>query len=184
MDNSNMAPKIIPPSWQPTDDWDSHRPLLWIALQNTDGPVIEFGCGYGSTLQLQGYCEASDRTFISLETSKPWADKFTITTKIHNYLDYDWSFTVQNMPSVLFIDCAPGEMRKDLLVKFGQMAQIIVVHDTEPGADYVYGMFRALSEFEYRCDLVIEGMPQTTAVSNIIDVSDWKGVYNDKYYIV
>lgn len=186
MANCNMVPEIkyIPEKWQPTDDWDSHRPLLYLALLHTEGPVIEFGCGYGSTLQLQRYCEGRSRQFISIESSKPWADKFDIVTKIDNYLNYDWSFTVRDMPSVLFIDCAPGEMRKDLLLKYGPMAEVTVVHDTEPGAEYVYGMYRALSEFKYRCDLHIEGMPQTTAVSNTYDFKEWRGVYNEKFNVI
>lgn len=184
MDNRNMAPEIIPPVWWPTDDWDSHRPLLWLALQATKGTVIEFGCGYGSTLQLQSFCESRQRKFISLESNRGWADKFDITEKIQNYLQYDWPFTVADLPSVLFIDCAPGEVRKDLINKFGPMTEITVVHDTEPGAEYVYGMYRALSEFNYRCDLYIEGMPATTAVSNVYDLNQWKGIYNDKFYVV
>lgn len=180
-----MAPEMtIPYFWQPTDDWDSHRPLLWMALQHTKGSVVEFGCGYGSTLHLQNYCDLHKRQFISLETSKPWAEKFDITQRINNYLHYDWPFTVNDMPSVLFIDCAPGEMRKDLINKFGPMAEITIVHDTEPGAEYVYGLFRALSDFKYRCDLVIDGMPQTTAVSDVFDFESWKGIYCEKFNLI
>ena len=131
-------------------------------------PIIEFGCGYGSTPLLKKYCEEIDSLFISLETDKEWADKFPGTLVIDSYKN--WSGI---KPGVLFIDGKPGEERKELIRQYANYAWVIVIHDSEIGADYVYGLHAILSTFKYRVDYQPEGKPHTTAVSNFINVCDW-----------
>lgn len=184
MDNGNMASEIIIPEWwYPTNDWDSHRPMLYLAAYYCDGNIVELGCGAGSTNLLYSYWldHPKSDAFASLETNPEYTTLFSHTTDlVDSYYD-----AMKFMPcGLLFIDCAPGELRKYLIDYYRNCAQFIVVHDTEPGAEYVYGMADALSKFLYRCDLVIKGMPQTTAVSNVYDVSTWKGIYNDKFHFV
>jgi len=174
----------IPDNWLPTNDWDSHRPLLYIALSNTAGSVIEFGCGYGSTPLIQRYCEANSRLFISYETNGEWAKEFDTVCILRDYLEYEPKTLVEHQPGVVFIDSAPGEGRKQLIDAWKNWAEVLVVHDTEPGAEYVYAMSEVLCSFKFRCDLKPEGMPQTTVVSNFVDVSAWKGDYNQKYKVV
>lgn len=186
MDNSNLASEItIPEAWHPTNDWDSHRPMLYLASLFAFGNIAELGCGPGSTPLLHGAWQANIECsqpfqFASLETNPEYAKLFPYTELVSHYGEalYYQPF------GLLFVDCAPGEIRKDLIEKFANDAQIIVVHDTEPGAEYVYGMGKVLNSFKYRCDLIIEGMPQTTAVSNTYDFILWKGVYNDKFNFV
>lgn len=182
MDNSNMAVEMIPEYWRPTCDYDSHKPLLYLCLNYTvDGMVMEMGCGDGSTPFLEGYCGWMERTFISLETNKEWADKYPYTTLVSQYIGA-FNKDIAKI-SVLFIDCAPGEIRKDLIAELANHADIIVVHDTEPGAEYVYHMAEVLASFKYRIDLHIDGAPSTTAVSNKWDVRDMVGKW-DEFTIV
>lgn len=172
---------IIPDKWHPTNDWDSHRPLLFLAAYHAKGTIVELGCGYGSTKLLYEYWSdhPDSHEFVSLETNGGYQKEFEGTYLVETYDD-----AAEYMPcGLLFIDCAPGEIRKDLIEKHASDADIIVVHDTEPGAEYVYHMAEALSKFKYRCDLKIEGAPMTTAVSNVVDVSKWKGIYNDKFNV-
>lgn len=84
---------------------------------------------------------------------------------------------------MIFIDCAPAEKRKELLLHLGNSADVLVIHDTEPGAEYVYRLHTTLEQFKYRCDLHIPGMPSTTAVSNKFDVSGMCGLW-DEFEIV
>lgn len=180
-----MAPEvIIPPEWEVTNDWNSHRALLFLALEKIQGgPVVELGCGYGSTPLLAEYCKNHDRLFVSFETNWLWAQKFDYHVLSIN----DWQeFIDIGTPQmdILFIDCAPGEARKDLIKECANRARVIIVHDTEPGAEYVYGLNEILNSFKYRCDLIIEGHPQTTAVSNIHELHDWKGITIGKYKFV
>lgn len=160
-----------PKEWESENDWDSHRPLLFACLYNTTGIVNEFGCGYGSTKLINDFCDEYKRDFYSYDTNKEWVEKMNhITILVDDYMkDLRTSVNID----VLFIDCAPAEIRKELISKFSKSAKIIVAHDTEPGAEYVYGMSKILNSFKYRLDYQPKGKPHTTAVSNFIDVTKW-----------
>lgn len=152
-----------PKEWDSESDFDSHRPLLYLAVENcSDGWVVEYGSGYGSTGLLRKNCE----WFWSFETNEEWA-KRTGADFIDNY------FKSSQDGVLLFIDCAPAWVRKYLIGKYSHQAMCIVIHDTEPGAEYVYGMSEILSTFKHRIDYRPEGKPHTTAVSNFIDVEKW-----------
>jgi len=173
-----------PKEWESENDWDSHRPLLYLACKNTDskdGLRIEFGCGYGSSELLSNYYKGkhnfldgrlSGQAFLSFDNNKIWADKFPET--IFNET-YEYALLNSNNAIFCFVDCAPAELRKDIvnyLTKntFG----VVIVHDTEQGADYVYKLSDILSHnFKYRLDYQPEGKPHTTAVSNSINVCEW-----------
>jgi hypothetical protein len=176
-----------------TGDYDSHRPMLWMALEHVKpmnegerGDVVELGCGYGSTPLLHRYCEMQRRMFLSVETNREWADQFP---GIPIHLTEDWYKLYINAPGqvfadIVFIDNAPGETRKDLIPYFANTVKIIIVHDTEDGAEHDYKMAASLNAFKYRCDLVIEWAPRTTAVSNVYDFERWKGLTLGKYKFI
>ena len=157
----------VPEEWKSTNDWDSHRELLWLASEKIDGGVIELGGGYGSTFLLRN--KLGDK-FISFDNNEEWC-KQTGSKFTNSYMSLEINGCKNNLECV-FIDCAPGELRKDLLVKWKD-TPLLIVHDTEPGADYVYGMKDILSTFKYRLDYQPEGFPHTTAVSNTINVCTW-----------
>lgn len=174
-----------------TNDWDSHRELLYHAINVIPHDhFYEFGIGYGSTPLLEKwYNEVNPlgKEFYSYETNKKWVDKFvteeysiglregSFVNKNHCLVFADdymrWRPVTENC--IMFIDCAPGELRKDLISKWSKTAKVIIVHDSEDGADYVYNMSGVLSTFKYRFDYKPEGKPHTTAASNYIDVSKW-----------
>lgn len=164
----------VPKEWEITNDWDSHRPLLFLVLKNTDGKVVELGSGDGSTELLKNYCNGTIREFRSYENNKEWSEK-TGSKYVHSYKEplMKKIITGEKNFNVLFVDCAPGEIRKNILFDYNSYAEVIVVHDSEDGADYVYGMKDILSTFQYRIDFKPEGMPQTTAVSNFINIENW-----------
>lgn len=170
--NTNIE---LPPDFEVTSDYDSHRPLLYLALQRVPrGTVAEFGCGEGSTPPLAGLCEQQNRVFLSFETKEEWAIKFPeTTTLISSYEDVFDSKKIDRL-AILFIDSAPGEDRLFHIDLWEDYADVIIIHDTEPGAEYVYGLSGILRGFQYRVDLEIAGHPRTTAVSNTIDVREWK----------
>ena len=169
MEDSMVLDKIIPKAFIPTNDWDSHRPLLWLALHDTIGTVYEFGCGRGSTRQMYNYCRNHDRVFFSFETNSEYAKRYNETINIETY-----NVTIHRA-GIVFIDCAPAELRAPLIEKYADVADVIVVHDSEVSAGYVYGMEKILNTFKYRVDLQGGGMPSTTAVSNVFDVTRWRG---------
>jgi hypothetical protein len=163
----------VPQLWEVKNDWDSHRPALWLALENTGRkPVTEFGCGYGSTTLLNRYCKKNNRFFFSYETNFEWAEKFEGVTYVTDY-NKVYLDRVEWKQGVIFIDNAPGEMRKDLIAKHAWNGEVLVVHDSEISSSYVYGLEPVLSTFKYRLDYAPVGQPHTTIVSNYVDLSKW-----------
>lgn len=182
--NKKVAHIEVPKEWEITNDWDSHRPMLWLACEKTkgiDGYRIEMGCGEGSTNMLNEYYNdrkkfdpntllLSGEIFMSYETNKSWADKFPYVLFCKDY-----SCAIDCVPDAafVFIDCAPAELRKDIINCITDKAKIIIIHDTEESAEYVYGLKEILSTFKYRLDFKPEGLPHTTAISNFVDVEGW-----------
>lgn len=129
------------------DNMSNHRELLWKALSLTLGPVVEFGSGYGSTPFLRQFCVFAGRDFYSYDSNFDWAQKTGST-----YID-DWDKLVLPVrPSVLFLDHAPGERRKVDLKKYANIAEIIVIHDTEPTGAGDYQVRPLFSLFQHCAD--------------------------------
>lgn len=181
-----------PEEWLSTNDWDSHLPLLWLSLKSEPYlSLYEFGIGFGSTPKLKDFFNKKKSHFSSIETNSEWVNKFTdgyclddsfplhgIPLYRHEghdiwYLGKYSDFTSISKPHLLFIDCAPAEARKELLLNLCDGGHVFIIHDTEEGAEYVYGLKGMLSTFKYRLDYQPEGKPHTTAVSNSIDVTKW-----------
>lgn len=162
--------------------WDSHRPLLWQALEATEGHVIEMGMGHGSTQQLHDYCQDRGRMLFSYENNKEWLGKFTHLRSGSHYIEFvdDWDNVIQKHretwaisgTQVVFIDHAPGERRKYDIAMFCNTARIIVAHDTEPGSDHGYRVSLAAPLFKYRKDFT-DFPAHAAAFSNFINVSEW-----------
>lgn len=154
-----------PHDWVGTDDYSSHRPMLWLAINNVkDGAVVEFGCGEGSTELLSLTAER----FFSFETNKRWAENYPKTK-----LTIDYAKVKVSPLGILFIDSAPGEQRKYLIELHRDNADVIIIHDTEEGAQNIYGIREVLNSFKYRLNYYPEGNPGTTALSNKINVCEW-----------
>jgi len=153
-----------------TDNWGSHQPLLWLALESTNGTVFEFGCGHNSTPKLMKYCIEHGRSFFSYENKKDWIEEMKGygVLNVENYED----IRLQNV-DVLFIDHAPGERRKVDIERWRNHAKIIIAHDTEPSADHGYKMRPVLKRFKYMKDFETDGA-WATAVSNYVDVTKWQ----------
>lgn len=164
-----------PKEWESLNDWDSHRPLLWLGCKNAllGFPITEFGCGEGSTKLIYDFRKNTGGNFFSYETNEVYADKYKkYVTKVNDYLEVHLSEPPFNQ-ALLFIDCAPAELRKPLIEKHKDHADIIIIHDTEIGSNYVYNLANTLAEFKYRLHYAPKGKPHTTAVSNTIDVTQW-----------
>ncbi len=147
--------------------WSNHRVLMWEALELTkesSKPVVEFGAGDGSTKFLRQYCLSNNREFFSYESNAEWAEK---CGSIH--VD-NWNKDSIYFPmSVVLIDHAPGEHRHEAIAILKDLADIIVVHDSEPAATG-YMLDKIWHLFNFRYDLQSEGA-WATMLSNKIDIS-------------
>lgn len=159
------------------DNWCSHRRLLWQALEATQGHVVEFGIGPGSTGVLDEYCRDNGRMLFSYENNKEWFDTYKYMHSGYHYMNFveQWDDAIakhREPVGVAFIDHAPGERRKYDIALFSTLAQIVVVHDSEIESDGGYKISLAAPLFKYRKD--DRNFPaHTTAFSNFIDVSLW-----------
>lgn len=175
-------------------EFGSHITALIAAVIHTNGPVLELGCGWGSTPQLHAICAQHQRKLVSTDTSLEWLTKFSkvLSTDWHEFIyvpvyENDWDINpkpylwdeigTDTHWSVVLIDHRPGERRKDDLLRFKDQAEIIVVHDTEvngrcgyTNVQSEYGLEPIFEQFKYRVDFD-RFNPLTTIVSNSIDVS-------------
>ena len=148
-------------------NWDNHRPLLYWALQNTQQstyPVLEMGCGDGSTPYLIEYCKKNKRELISYDFDKEWAAKYNA---IHVT---DWDSLEHDYYSVILIDHSPGERRHIDVMKLADKCEYMIIHDSEPAATG-YLLDRIWHLFPYRKNLVTDGA-WATIVSKHNEIQD------------
>lgn len=165
------------------NDWSTHRPLLYLALEETHGsdrPVMEMGMGHGSTPYLHDYCAEAGRYLWSYESDVSWCEDFAryasathsiacvgkaegAWDKVHNGTSW----------SVVLVDHAPGARRVDDLRRLASTCDIVVVHDTERSSTGA-SMREAWNLFKYAVDLQTKGA-WASALSNTFDVTKWSG---------
>lgn len=170
----------------PPNNDHSYYPLLHLALEETSGDVIEMGTGHGSTQLLHDYCEKANRYLFSYDEKEEWGSKFYHLASDLHYIKVVGSWDIvkesHKEPSVVFIDHAPGERRKDDIVNFKDINGILVCHDTQPEADYGYQMRQYFPLFKYVIEVETDGA-WASAMSNTIDVTKWKGLTYGNYKV-
>lgn len=151
-------------------NWSNHRFLLWPALEATKHlklPILELGCGQGSSPYLTQYCKDEGLERMAYDFNREWAD-LCGGVYVENWDIIPW----RRDYAVALVDESPGEQRKFSLQRLHHV-QIVVAHDTEPAADYGYLMRDQLKKFRYMLDYESEGA-WATIVSNFIDVREFK----------
>jgi len=130
-------------------NWDNHRPFLFWALEKTKEskkPIVEFGCGYGSTPYLQEYAELNSRKLISYDFDFDWAKKYNAI-----YVK-DWDLIEHIEYSVALIDHSPADRRIVDISLIKDKCEYIIIHDTDiESTGYMYDKIWNL--FPYRVDL-------------------------------
>lgn len=163
---------------QDIENWNNHRPLLWLALQSTKGSVLELGMGDGSTPYLHNYCKDNGRVLVSFDNDIKYS--FDNLKSIEHYIEVlkDWNDMPEEIGrtkwAVALIDHAPAEQRHKDVERLKDVVDIFVVHDAEhEGFDYdVYYISRISNLFKFRKDHIIPGHhAKTILLSNTIDVS-------------
>lgn len=154
--------------------WGTHLPLLIRMFDKTDGDVLELGTGNYSTAVLKLLCSMSGRTLYSYESNKEWYEKaIQEAPDPYHKIIYcsDWeSADIDRHWGLAFIDHSPLRRRWVSIKRLANYADVIVIHDTEPWSDRFFKYSTIFPLFKYRVDYV-KYTPQTSAVSNFIDVS-------------
>ncbi len=142
------------------DSFSTHQPVLYAVAQATKGPIIEFGCGHGSTDLLHEICEKEGRILITLEDDLPWMKKFLSKYEGKGYeadnsgwhkffyvpgknlkdpespahwvkfLD-EFKILDELTFDVCFIDQSPWLARWETLKRMKDKARFVVVHDVD-----------------------------------------------------
>ena len=118
-----------------TNPYNTHQSILRKAITLTQGPVVEFGCGSGSTPMLHKLCE--QRKLLSLESDPKYHIQFiNLASVTHRFeLVADWPIitarVAQSEWDVAFIDNAPWEMRVIAVKALKDKARFVVLHDCD-----------------------------------------------------
>ena len=154
-------------------NYGTHLAPLIIAVINTDGPVLELGCGDFSTPILHAVCSSQKRFLLTAESDGNWQKRFwDLKRDWHKFQHVkhssDWNQVGAGRHwSVVFVDHAPGERRVVDIARLRRHADIFVVHDTETAS---YGYEPVLSTFKY-IFVYRRYSTTTTLVSDTIDVA-------------
>ena len=180
--------------------WDSHRPLLYLALELTKQStkkILELGCGEGSTPYLNKYIQDDNRNLISFDTNPEWLNKFSyMQSEKHKFVFQPDNFTfdaknnewydrtpeitnwldevTEDGVSVCLVDHACGERRHSDIKRIYQKCDIMVIHDSEPQATG-YMMNKIWNLFSYTLHFKKFGA-WATLVSNKYDVSKFNNL--------
>jgi hypothetical protein len=165
---------------QPTNAYDTHRPVLAEALIRTSGPILELGMGEGSTPGLHEVAESTYRYLLSFEDDKEWYRRFIRfqSPYFHNVaLVGSWDDAPCEAPvlgfaerwGVALVDHGQVDRRVREIGRLANHCDVVVVHDTE---DTRYRYWTIFGLFKHRLDYM-RIKPWTTLFSNFIDVSKW-----------
>jgi len=152
--------------------YGTHMAALVTAVVNTEGPVLEMGCGDFSTTILHAICSISNRFLLTAETNKDWMELFTDLERDWHKFKYvssvkDWdNVGLEKHWSVVFIDHAPAERRAVDIKRLRNRTDIFVMHDTQEPS---YRYDPVIATFKYKFVYKRYNVT-TTLVSDRIDV--------------
>lgn len=136
-----------------TDSYATHQPVLYEIALLTTGPIVEFGCGNGSTNLLHEICKRDKRLLVSLDDNLEWltkfSEKYSSDSDWHQFVfvpgknpeDMDnpqhWVEFLNNFEllrhdvGVCFIDQHPWLARFETIKFMKDKARYIIVHDCD-----------------------------------------------------
>lgn len=134
-------------------NWGSHIPMLVKLLPETTGVVLELGMGISSTPLLHALCADQGKFLVSMDDEKHFIDMFRkYETGGHRiYHIKDWNALESTKYGLVLVDHKPDFRRKLEVEKFKD-SDFLVVHDTEPENDNLYGYSEIYPLFKYRFD--------------------------------
>ena len=153
-------------------NYSTHNGLLVKMLMKSEGDVIECGGGVFSTPLLHWVCKDLRRKLVSYENIPPYyAFERQFQSSLHSIrFVEDWDkIKIPKHVGLVFIDHHPPERRMVELERFKDVADYIVIHDTER-VSREYNRDEVFALFKYRYDWK-ECRPHTSVFSNFFDLS-------------
>lgn len=157
------------------DLWSTHLPLLALCVANTEGPVLELGCGHYSTLLLHALCAPGlgpARQLVTCDTNPGWLLKFSdLRCAWHEVVHSDGvDRYVGKRWALIFVDEAPAGHRVPAIRALRQSTDLFVLNNTEP--PFTEG------RKAYRYDEILPSFPHRYDYKRY--PSTWASVVSDK----
>lgn len=155
----------------------SHMPVLVKMAGVTSGSILELGTGFNSTPLLHWLCNETKRKLVSYESSllffefaKRYSNDYH---EVYHIEDWD-TLDVTGHWNIIFIDHAPGPRRVVEMSRVANIADYVIVHDTEARSDWHYHYTKGFPSYKYRYDYTA-AYPNTSVLSNFFDPANiWK----------
>jgi len=156
-------------------EWGSHIPILIKVLDISEGPVLELGMGVFSTPLLHSLCADKKRLLVSCESDKNYFDAHaafaTNMHKIEFVKNWD-NIDIENTRwGVAFVDHAPDKRRIVEVRRLANLADYVIIHDSNGRYDSFFHYKLIYPLFKYRYEYG-KAMPHTTVLSNFKDLSN------------
>lgn len=159
-----------------TPIYSSHLPILIKVFQASSGPVLELGAGVFSTPVLHWLCLETKRPLVTYENiPEHFAMHQAFATPEHQIKfvhDWDQAQIEAIHWGLALVDHEPRERRVVDIARLAQNADYVIVHDTEPDHDPIFGFIdKAFPLFKYRYNYK-RRRPYTTVLSNFKDLTN------------
>lgn len=153
----------------------SHIPLLTRCFDKSEGPVLELGTGYFSTLLLHWLATVAQRHVYSYESRGGWFERAQRWQSAYHHIRKCESWAAVDLAEyhwgLAFVDHSPNRRRPVEIGRLRNLADLIVIHDTEPAWDAEYGYSQIWPLFKWRYDYT--GLyPSSSVVSNFRELDD------------
>ena len=113
-------------------DESTHQPILFEAIRQTTGAILELGAGYSSTEQI--HLLAEGRKILTVDDNQVWLDHFRhlesdthqfalLSDKLFEEYGRDWA--------VVFVDLSTWDQRMWAIEKLRYFAEYLVIHDAQ-----------------------------------------------------
>lgn len=156
----------------------SHLPALMRAVELTNGPIFELGCGMYSSPFLHWKCYPTARQLVTFEDKPQWFEfiKQFETPWHRTVLVEDWgALDLSGVCSVALVDHDPVQAvhtRSGEVAKL-QHAEYVVCHDAENRSDYKYKYNSVRNLFKWRWKYTA-AYPYTWVFSNRHDLTEFR----------
>jgi hypothetical protein len=154
-------------------NWASHLPVLIRILQISEGPVLELGSGIFSTPVMHWLCLESKRRLVTYENVPDYYNmvkRFSYGMHEINLIENWDKIPIENEHwGVAFVDHNPPERRKVEIARLANIADYVVVHDTEARMDAETEFIKkSFPLFKYQYHHMRQ-KPYTSVLSNFAD---------------
>jgi hypothetical protein len=121
----------------------THQPILYNMLMQTTGPILELGCGDGSTELIHLIGQKQNRKIITVESLPDWAIKYKskYQNNTHSFIVTDnhsiesWNKVTDTLLNekwgLVFIDQGFWEARAYSFAKLKDISEYIILHDCD-----------------------------------------------------